>query len=157
MGEITFLFILILGLIYLYVLTGSFPTNMLDNTGGAAMFPRFVIVLLGILLIVRIIQIIRLKQINEHFVFRELFAGSTGVFMLLIVLYVLMFSVLGYIVSTILFAITAVTYCYYKKTGNVGTVKQVIIRILISSIGTLLLYWFFSDILTVRMPHGFLD
>ncbi len=156
MGEIVFLTILGLISIGLFALTATFPVNNMDTTGGAAMFPRAVIILLGILLIVRLVQIIKSKKFHAHFAFIELFQGSTGIFLLGIFLYILLFSVLGYILSTLIYSFAAVTYCYSKKYGNIGSAKAIAIRGMASIGGTLLLYWFFSYVLMVRMPEGLL-
>lgn len=153
MGELIFLLILIAGSLFLLWQTGSFPSSAMDNSGGAALFPRVVLGLLILLLVLRIIQILCSKE-KEPFIFERLFKGSPGIFLLSIFLYILLFSVLGYILATFLYAVAAITYCYKKKYGNFGTVKSILVRIAVSAAGTLLLYWFFSDILVVRMPMG---
>ena len=121
------------------------------------MFPRFLLIALALLLFVRMLQILTSKtEKKKHFVFRELFRGSTGVFLLGIVLYLLLFSILGYILTTLLYAVGMISYCYYKKFGNFGTVKSAILRVACSLAGTMVLYWFFSDVLVVRLPAGVL-
>lgn len=156
MGEIIFLAVITAVIGYLYILTGSFPVNALDTTGGAAMFPRVVIIVLALLIVIRIIQIIKNKELKVHFVFFELLKGSTGIFLLSLVAYIFLFSILGYVVATILYLVLTITYCYYKKYGNIGSAKAVIIRVALSVAGTLVLYWFFTSVLLVRMPAGIL-
>ena len=156
MGEICFLLILLAGLFYLYLITGTFPVNMLDNSGGASLFPRVVIIVLGVLLIIRVVQIIVNKETKKHFVFKELFSGSTGIFLLFIIFYILLFPVLGYVFATFLFSVSATTYSFYQKNGTIGTLNQLLIRTVVSLVGTLILYYFFSKVLFVRMPAGLL-
>jgi len=62
MGEILFLSLFLIGSIYLFLLTGDFRLSKMDTSGGAALFPRIVIIFLCLFLVIRIIQALCEKE-----------------------------------------------------------------------------------------------
>ena len=57
MGETIFLLCFCAAAIAMYGMTGNFRISKMDTSGGAAMFPRIVIILLLVFLAIRLLQI----------------------------------------------------------------------------------------------------
>ena len=75
MGETIFLLCFCAAAIAMYGMTGNFRISKMDTSGGAAMFPRIVIILLLVFLAIRLLQIWIGKQ-KKPFMGRELFIKS---------------------------------------------------------------------------------
>lgn len=157
MGEIIFLLVLWIGSFYLYTLTANFAISILDQSGGAALFPRIVLIFLMVVIAVRIIKtFISVKNKEyEGFVFSELFKGTRFVYFVGLVLYVLLMPVLGYTLSTIAFVAGIMNIFYYNVHKKLGTPKAIIIRNISVILLTILVKMFFKSILGVDLPNGF--
>ena len=155
MGEVIFL-LLLAGLdVYYFVETFSDKKPLYDNTGGPAVFPRVILILLLICLAVRLIQIIVGKN-RKHFVFMELFQGSTGIFLLAFAAYIFLMKGLGMILDTVLYMGFISHYMIYQRDGTLGTFRSVSIHVAVYVLLAAALYWFFSVILNVASPRGLL-
>lgn len=156
MGEIIFLLLLAgVGVVYL-VQAGGYKTPLLDNSGGPAMFPRIVCVILIALIVLRIVQIISQKKF-KGFRFFELFKGSTGLFSISTIAMIFLIEPLGFIVTCFLYMTVVGNGLYYMKTGTIGTVKNILLRELLFLAFVLGLYFFFTQILYVGFPRGILS
>ena len=101
MGELIFNALLAVVAVILYVLTFSFPTSIFDKSGGAAMYPRIVIVFLLALLLIRSLQILRSPEEKaKKFVFLEMFKGPRLIYILTTLAYFLLVKPVGFILST---------------------------------------------------------
>lgn len=156
MGEIIFLFVLAaIGGWYFYE-TFSYTTPIYDKTGGPAVFPRMILILLLICLVVRLIQIL-VKKERKHFVLLELFTGSTGVFLFAFMAYIFLLEPLGMILDTILYLTFTSHYMIYGRDGTIGSKTSVIkhfIAYIFMSVG---IYLFFSKVMNVAVPTGILS
>lgn len=75
MGELVFLALLLAVCTLFYGMSFDFKTSILDTSGGAALWPRIVIIFLVMIIIIRGIQVIKERD-RKQFVFKELFQGS---------------------------------------------------------------------------------
>lgn len=155
MGEIIFLGILMAICIWFYTLTFGFAVSILDKSGGASVFPRFIIIFLMIFLIVRMITVLRQKQ-KAEFVFTELFKGMRLFFFACLVCYILVMKHLGYILSTAVFLAVTVNFFYYKTKDNWGSVRAIAVRNVLLLGFVLAMNYFFTRILHIMLPAGIL-
>lgn len=153
MGEIIFLAVLEAAFIYLYTTIASFPQSLLDNSGGAGLFPGIILIMLIVLIPLRIIKII-FKQEKEKFVFKEMFQGTRFLYLSSLVISTILMPVLGYTVSMSLFLALVINSFYYKVHGKIGAVKSVLLRNVILVGFVFLLKVFFTNILVFRFPTG---
>lgn len=155
MGEIIFLIVLLLLGGVLFQQTFTFGVSILDQSGGPALFPRIVLAILAIAVIIRLISVLREKK-HEHFVFIELFTGKRLFFFLSLILYIVTFRFLGYILSTCLFLMITCNYFYYVVKENKGTLRSIVLRnafVVVFSVG---MYFFFGNVLHIMLPAGIL-
>ena len=155
MGEIILLLCFAAMSFAMLVMAKDFRVSKMDSSGGAAMFPRIVIILLLIFIAVRIVQIL-LKKEKRPFAGRELFTGSRFFFVLCLVGYVLLLKPLGYILSTSLFLILAVNRFYRIERGTNGSPAAIAARNVLLVLFVLAMNWAFGSILSVRLPAGLL-
>jgi|GEM_PF-1750238 len=155
MGEIIFLAMFFVLSIYLYSLTGTFRASKMDASGGAAMFPRIVIILLCACLVIRIIQIIMQKE-KKKFVWKELLEPARLFFVLCLVIYVVMLKTLGYIPATGLFLLVVVNRLYYLQKRNYGGKQEILIRTGLLIAFVIAMHFVFAGVLSVNLPKGFL-
>ena len=77
MGELIFLGILAIIGVIMFGMSFGFQTSLLDKSGGPALYPRIVIVVLVIFLVVRCVMIIRSQEeLKKKFHFLEILQGS---------------------------------------------------------------------------------
>ncbi len=153
MGEIIFLLLFFALAIFLYTLTGDFRVSKMDTSGGAAMFPRLVIILLCICLLLRIGQII-LKKEQKEFIWRELFQKARLYFVVCLLAYAVLLKPLGYIPATCLFLMAAVNRLYYIQKGTYGKPVEIAVRNLLLIGFSVAMYFAFSGVLSVNLPKG---
>lgn len=155
MGEIVFLVVLLIISAVCFQQTFTFGVSILDQSGGPAVFPRIVIALLVIAVVIRLITVLREKK-HEHFVFIELFTGKRLFFFLSLILYIVTFKFLGYILSTCLFLMITCNYFYYVVKENKGSLRSIVLRntfVVVFSVG---MYFFFGNVLHIMLPAGIL-
>lgn len=153
MGEIIFLLCFAVISLIMFYLTGDFRVSKMDTSGGAALFPRIVIVILLVFLAIRVIEILRSKE-KKKFSGRELFTGSRLYFITGFVLYVVLLKPLGYIIATSLFLVFTVNRFYQIENGTLGTMVQIVVRNMIMIFFVLAMNWAFGTILSVMLPTG---
>lgn len=155
MGELIFLGILMVICIYFYTLTFGFAVSVLDKSGGAAVFPRFVILFLVIFLAVRFIMVLKEKQ-RKPFAFKELFTGMRLFFFVSLICYILALRYLGYLICTASFLMVTVNVFYYKTKDGWGPVRSIVVRNTMLAVFTFAMNYFFVRILHIMLPSGFL-
>lgn len=155
MGEIIFLVILagVAGLYFYQALGYAMPK--LDNSGGPAIFPKFVCAVLICLIIIRIITIIAKKEKKPFHNF-ELFKGSTGLLFISFVVFVVIVKPLGFILASFLFLSFVSNALYFVKTNTIGSVKSIVFREVLFILFPVLLYFFFTKVLFIALPAGIL-
>ncbi|ONI38348.1 hypothetical protein AN639_01880 [Candidatus Epulonipiscium fishelsonii] len=155
MGEIIFSVILIIIGIGMYVSSYSFPVSIIDKSGGAALFPRIIIIGLSILLIIRIIVILKNPEEKEKaFGFLEMFKGRRLAFYILFIGYSLSMTTLGFFLSSSIFLAIAIPFLYKLQYGKAIGVKRGSITILISTTSVYVLYFVFTNYFNVMLPSG---
>lgn len=155
MGEIIFLLLLAGGAVLYLIEASGYPMPRFEVSGGPAIYPKMILIVFLILVMVRILQIVSSRK-KERFIFSELFIGTRGVFWISFILYVLVVKTIGYHITTSVFLIGMTEFFYYKKTKSPGTAKQVLLR----SAGLIFfvagMYWFFAATMNVLLPKGLL-
>ncbi|MBS5300828.1 MAG: tripartite tricarboxylate transporter TctB family protein [Clostridium sp.] len=154
MGETIFLLCFCAAAIAMYGMTGNFRISKMDTSGGAAMFPRIVIILLLVFLAIRLLQIWIGKQ-KKPFMGRELFTGSRFFFLICFCAYVVCLKLLGYRVATYLFLLFSVNGFMKVEKGTYGTARELVVRNLILLVFVLAMYWLFGTVLSIKLPTGF--
>ena len=155
MGEIIFLICLIVlcGLGFGESVTWKVVET--DTSGGAAFWPRIIMAALVVCCIIRIVIILRDKELlGKKFVFLDLFYSHRGVFLLAVVLYAVAISVLGYLIATILFLNIIVNVMYVFTKGSLGKPAFLLLRTVCLCIASYGVYYFFGSILRIMVPTG---
>lgn len=147
------LFLLVLALIPIYVLIESsgFKTRADDVSGGPGGFPTAIA---GLMLVLIIVQLIRtFWQESKKVVFVELFTGKTGVFLGAFAVYIILLNYLGFLIATIIYLPATSLYLKYKTYGPI-TRKQLIKETIIMMVFAVGVYFFFNELINVKLPTG---
>ena len=153
MGELIFLGLIMAICGVFFYLTFDFQVSLLDRSGGAALWPRIIIIFLMIFVIIRFIQVLREKDKGE-FVFLELFKGPRFFLLASLVAYIVAFKSLGYIISTSLFLVVVVNVFYKWTKDDFGSVKSIVIRNTLLILFVIALNYFFAEIVNIPLPTG---
>jgi len=139
---------------FTHVTEAAIPANIARNPYNLQpdVWPKTIIILLEICLVINIIQIIRRNKGKEDFTLSA-FAASIPAFlksrmfvgMIILVVSSLLLEPLGFMVTAIL-----VLTAYGMLLGNKNPVRQIIVSVLIA----LVLYIIFSGMLSVNLPRG---
>jgi putative tricarboxylic transport membrane protein len=158
MGEILFMAVLAIIAIGMFVMTYDFPISIIDKSGGAALFPRIMIVLLLFFLVIRFIAIIKTKREGRpKFVFIEIFQGPRLVYLLTTLAFIIVLNFLGFILSAILYLLILVNYFYYIQNDKKPSLKTEIVVVVCVIAGIVGLEYFFGDVLNIMLPEGILQ
>ncbi len=158
MGEIIFLIVLAAAGISMFGMSFGFQVSRIDTSGGPALFPRIVIIILLVFIAMRIVMISKDKEEKEKkFHFLEMFQGSRLIFLFMFLGYALLMKPLGFVISSSLFLIIAVTFLYKKQYGERITVKKGLILYPAILICVAVLYYIFVNKLNVLLPGGILN
>jgi len=157
MGELLFLFGLVVVAGYYYYESLSYTTTRFERTGGPAVFPQIVIYGLLFFILLRVIQIF-IKKDKTKFKWFSIFKGTRGIFFISFVFYVLLMQFLGFILAGSLFLITISTYMYKQVENSVQlfAFKDFGIRSLIMISFVIFVNYFFAVALNVQVPKGIL-
>lgn len=156
MGELIFMLIVAIVAIVMFFMTNSFPVSIVDQSGGAGLFPRIIILLLLFFMVVRTVRWFRDPESRSDFAFLEMFQGPRLVYLAGTVIYIVILPRLGYVLSTILFMGVMVNFFYRVQWEKKPTVKTEGIIITSIIIGTIGMYLFFGEVLSIRLPQGIL-
>ena len=150
-----FVFLLILLGLSLTLLGQTFQYEIpsFDTSGGPAMFPQYVLVMLIIAIVFLLIQLAWRKQ-GRTFVFGEVFRGGQGVFLGSLALYLLLLSPFGFLASTILFLLFTVNYLAQRYHGSLGTGKAIAVRSLVSVVVACTVNYLFAGVFRIMLPTG---
>ncbi|QUI22259.1 tripartite tricarboxylate transporter TctB family protein [Vallitalea pronyensis] len=154
MGEIIFMGILAVISFIMLIMTYNFPTSIIDQSGGAALFPRIVIFLLLFFMIIRVVEIIRKKEWHKKFAFFEMFKGIRLVYLLSTLAFILSIKYVGYIVSTSIYLIVTIIYFYKKEMGEKQSKKKLAVTIVLNIMLVIGVYYVFTDVLNILLPEG---
>ena len=147
MGEIFFLIILAAAGVGMFGMSFGFQVSRIDSSGGPALFPRIVIIILLLFIAIRIIMVSKSKEeLGKKFHFLEIFQG-----------YAVLMKPLGFVISSSLFLIIAVTFLYKKQYGERITVKKGLILYPVILISVAVLYYIFVNKLNVLLPGGIIN
>jgi hypothetical protein len=155
MGEIVFL--LILGGIagFCYIETFTYIKPLIDTSGGPTIYPRIVFGVLFVFIVIRVIQIVRMK-VKPNFTLITIFKGVSGIFLGISVLAVIAINFLGYILTSSLYLIATTHYMYYQYHHTIGRPIHIALRCAICFAGVIMLKLFFGSLLHIQLPSGIL-
>lgn len=156
MGEIVFLAIIALVGGGMFAMTYGFRENILDQSGGPGMFPRIIVILLGFSLIVRIVQIVLKKETKKPFAFVEMFKGSRLLYILATLAYMLLVRFVGYVPMTIVYLIFTILVFRSQESDEPFTAGRVALIVVTNSVVAVGVYLFFTRIVDIRLPAGFI-
>jgi len=157
MSELIFLAVIAVLALLGYNEVLGYTVTRFDRTGGPAIYPKLLLILLLVALVIRAVQILMSKD-REKFKWASLFKGQRGIFFLAFVAFVALMKPLGFIVDGTLFLTFTSLYLYYRSTGDksLGGKKKVIFRVIFSLAFCTAVYLFFANFLHVAVPEGIL-
>jgi hypothetical protein len=157
-GELIFMAVVAVISVIMFVMSFFFQTSLIDQSGGPALFPRIVIILLLFFMIMRAVSVIRSQEaLKKKFVFFEMFHGSRLFFILLFLGYACVVQTLGFAISSSLFAIIAITYLHKKQYGRNITLKKGAVLYSTVVLSIFALYFVFTRYFSILLPSGFID
>ena len=157
MGELIFNALLAVVGVVLYVMTYSFPTSIFDKSGGAGMYPRFVIIALMILLAVRTLQILKSpEEKHRKFIFFEMFHGPRLIYILTTLAYFLLVKRIGFIICTAIYLIGMILYLWALQEQKRPSRKMAAIVAAAVVPSVVALDWLFCEVMGVLLPAGIL-
>jgi hypothetical protein len=156
MGEIIFLGVIAVISLIMFLMTFSFPTSIIDKSGGPGLFPRIVIILFLFFAMIRLVEIIRKKEIKKPFAFLEMFQGSRAIYLLSTLIYMLIISHLGYIISSAAYILFSIFYYYRREMNSSLNRKQIILISMVNSALVVFIYFSFTSVLNILLPKGIL-
>ena len=155
MGELVFMALLCVMGVACFIDTLHFRVSLLDRSGGAAVFPRVVIVLLLLLVCIRIVMILRDGN-RPHFVFLEAFAGARLAYLIALAALVFTIKPIGFLPAMSAFMLFTANYFYFRTHGSLGKAWFVILRSVSLVAFVAVVYYFFTGVLHVMLPAGLL-
>ena len=145
MGELVFLAVVSAVAVIMFIMTFQFPSSILDQSGGAGLFPR-----------IRLCQYLRKPETRKHFVFLEMFQGLRLVYIVMTGVYIAVMAPLGYIISTVAYMLALINFFYYAQVEHRPSVRSEAVIAVGVVAGTVGMYWFFGSVLHVMLPPGLL-
>jgi len=157
MGELVFLIGLSAIAGYYYYETLSYTVSRFERTGGPAVFPQLLVYGLLIFIVIRVVQIL-VKKEKPKFKGLSLLQGTRGIFFFSFVAYVLLMTRLGFVMSATLYLIGISTYMYKQVEGSARmySIRVFGVRCVIMVVFVIAVNYFFSTVLNVEVPTGFL-
>jgi len=154
--ELVFLAVLAVVASVFFFETTTYKIASFDTSGGPAIFPQYVLILLLVAIVVLVIQKI-IKKDFKGFVFLELFKRERGIGLLSLIAYLTLLNILGFTLSTILFLSFLVNFLYRAHHDkSLGSVKQISIRTGISVLFSFIIHYTFVNLMHVMLPKGIL-
>ena len=149
------LLVVFLGFSYFtHVLEAPVPVKVQKNPYAFQpdTWPKVIIILLEICLIINIIQIIRKNKSKEEFTLKYFVSTIPGFFKSKMFLGIIILTVASLVLETLGFVVTAilVLFAYGTLLGEKNAVRLAIASVLIA----LVLYIVFSGMLSVNLPRG---
>ena len=157
MGELLFELVIALIAVGMFGMTFGFRESLIDQSGGPALFPRIVILLLLIFLAVRGIVIRKNREEQEKpFHFLEMFQGSRLIYVVLLTAYAGMVKPVGFLLSTWVFSLIAIPFLYKQQYGKGMTLRRQAVTSAVTVVSVFLLYYVFTRYFHVLLPAGLL-
>lgn len=150
MGDLIISIFFVLLSSYMYISSLGFISKFDRGVVGADGFPKIIAIAMFILAVVNIIKILKLKKIVFNFPKEKILQKHKEVFVILLLfaIYVILMKRIGFLITSILFMISAQWYLSNKSKKNIPVI---IVITLFISLGT---YYFFTNYLNVIFPAG---
>lgn len=156
MGESLFLACLVAIAGTMFFETTHYPTAFLDKSGGPAVFPQLILIILVVFIALRFVAILRSGK-QEKFVFMEMFRGIRLLFLVSLGLTILLMPSVGFVPMVSIFLIVTVHCFYFGTNGSFGSPTLIAVRSALLIGFTVGLYLFFQAALGVQLPAGILN
>lgn len=155
MGEIVFMGVLGVVSFGMFMMTYTFRTSIIDQSGGPALYPRLIILFLVALMLIRIVIILKTPpEKRQRFAFLEIFKEIRLAYLLQFLTYVVLLAVIGFKISTTIFLNVMIHYLSYRQTGKRASKRRVLGLGLITIMGVIGLEYCFTKLLNVPLPKG---
>lgn len=151
--EIVFLLVILGFSVLFLVQTHSYQVPTYDTSGGPAMFPQYILIMLIAAIVILVVQLI-IKRQGAKFVFGEMFTGVRGIFFVSLVVYLALLRPIGFLLSTALFLLVTVNFLARVYKGSLGTAKEIVVRSSISLGVALFVNFLFADVFRIMLPTG---
>ena len=139
---------------FTHVTEGKIPANVTKNPYALSpeVWPKTIIILLEICLIINIIQIIKRNKGKEDFTIGAFLKSIPNFFKSKMFLGMVILTAASFILEPLGFMVTSclLLFCYGLLLGDRKIVRLIIASVLI----TLVLYILFSGMLSVNLPRG---
>lgn len=157
MGEVIFLGIVAIIAAIMLVMTASFPVSIIDHSGGPTLFPRLVIGLLFLFILIRIVEVLKTtKEDRKPFIFTEIFKGPRLLFIIISVIAFILVSRLGFIITMSLYVPGMMVFFTYLNKKALPSRKEIIVMIFSCIVFVILFDYLFCIHLHVILPKGIL-
>lgn len=158
MGELIFMAIISVIAIIMYVVSGSFPVSIIDKSGGAALFPRVVVLFLLFFMLIRLWIVLKDKEaMKKTFVFFEMFSGPRLVYLLGTVAYIVAIKPLGFVITTSVYLFCMANFLFYKQKDSIMSMTHNAIVLTSGILISTGMYLFFTRVLSILLPKGILS
>lgn len=147
MGNAIFAAIICLFAGFFYWETGNFPQSLLSASSGPELFPRIIlscIIILGLLIMLRDFR----KQ--EHFIFRSLFQGKTGIVAASLPIYLAAIYWLGFCPASFLMLLSLFCVLSPEAMGKAFIIRSAVL----SAVLTTSIYYLFNNVFHIMLPAG---
>lgn len=152
--ELIFLAIIAIFALVFFKETTTYSIASFDTSGGPAIFPQYILILLLVAILALMIQKI-IKKDFKGFFFLEIFKGDRGIGMVSLVVYLALLRILGFTLSTIIFLIFLVNYLYRVNHDNTfGDGKHIALRTGFSILFAVVIQYIFVHLMHVMLPKG---
>jgi putative tricarboxylic transport membrane protein len=157
MGELLFMGSTAVVALGMLVMTVGFPVSIIDNSGGPALFPRIIIVLLIAFMLIRAVIVLKDKDLkNAPFIFSEMFKGARLIYLLGTLSYILLIKKVGFVIMTTLYLFGMTLFLHYLQRDRHFPWKKTLI-VLAGSISIAVgIYLIFTGTLNTLLPKGVL-
>ncbi len=155
MGELIFMGITALAAIAMFFMTASFPVSIIDKSGGPALFPRIIVILLIVFILIRSVIVLKDKELlKKPFIFTEIFKGSRLIYLLVTLAYILLIKQVGFLIMTTVYLFGLTQYLFFIQQDHTMNLKRNLITGVGALVVTIGIYLLFSNVLGIRLPKG---
>ncbi|MBZ4683338.1 MAG: putative tricarboxylic transport rane protein [Fusobacteriaceae bacterium] len=134
---------------FIYMKANTFKQTLIVDIGlGADFFPKLISIIIILISILLIYLSIKNKELSNNVssVFNSDMKNSI-IGMFLLIIYGISLNIIGYLISTIIF-------CYIFL--HIFKVKNILLKITISLIFSLIIYFIFNRVFLITLPVGIL-
>lgn len=143
------IFVSIVGAIavFFYIESEKFPKTLLSVTSSPEAFPC---VILALIVILCAFIAIRDFKKSDHFVFRELFTGKTGIVAITLPIYIVCIQQVGFCIASFFMLV----FVFSVLSPQQKTIKFIVKMSVLSVILTASVFYIFNNVFRIMLPVG---